>query len=153
MRLSCVYVFYMCLYIACASLLLPLFSSHSVSSHNAGPRFTSSDWRGIRPPVDAAMVGRVYLSPKTTSPPPARKWKRGRKRPRTSKKRAQRRRQSHHTLFDLWGYDDWFDYSDYSDIIDESTKKEDKSSPAQNVYFFKRGIDTWCHFYPKRKII
>ncbi|XP_051258142.1 vitronectin b [Dicentrarchus labrax] len=113
-----------------------LFGS-SLSSHNTGPRFTSRDWQGIRPPVDAAMVGRVYLSPKPTSPPLTRRRSSRKRRP--SKKRDQRRRQSRHVLFDdLWGYDDWSDYSDYSDITDESTTQEYKSTPVQNVYFFKR---------------
>ncbi|XP_070773929.1 vitronectin b [Enoplosus armatus] len=115
-----------------------LFGS-SFSGHHAGPRFTSRDWQGIRPPVDAAMVGRVYLSPKPTpsSPPPARRRSSRRRRP--SKKRGQPRRPSRHMLFDdLWGYDDWFDYSDYSDIFDEGTTQEYKSTPVQNVYFFKR---------------
>ncbi|KAF1378423.1 hypothetical protein PFLUV_G00190400 [Perca fluviatilis] len=112
-----------------------LFGS-SFSSHQTGPRFTSRDWQGIRPAVDAAMVGRVYLSPKPTpsSPPPARRRSSRRRRP--SKKRAQQRRQSRHVLFDdLWGYDNWFDYSD---IFDESPTQEYKSIPVQNVYFFKR---------------
>lgn len=113
-----------------------LFGS-SLSSHHAGPRFTSRDWQGIRPPVDAAMVGRVYLSPKPTSPPLVRRRFNRRRRP--SKKRAHRGRKSRHVLFDdLWGYDDWFDYSDYSDVIAESTTQEYKSTPVQNVYFFKK---------------
>lgn len=114
----------------------------SLSSHHTGARFTSRDWQGIRPPVDAAMVGQVYLSPKPTppSPPPSRRGSNRRRRP--SKKRG-RRRQSRHTLLDLWGYDDWFDFSDYSDYSDysdiiESTTQEHKSTPVQNVYFFKR---------------
>ncbi|XP_045896428.1 vitronectin b [Micropterus dolomieu] len=112
-----------------------LFGS-PVSSHHTGPSFTSRDWQGIRPPVDAAMVGRVHLSPKPTpsSPPPPRRWSSRRRRP--SKKRGQGRRQSHHVLFDdLWSYD-LFDDSDH--LFDESTTKQYKSTPVQNVYFFKR---------------
>ncbi|KAM8898164.1 vitronectin b isoform 2-T2 [Spinachia spinachia] len=118
-----------------------LFGS-SFSSHQTGPRFTSMDWQGVRPSVDAAMVGRVHLSPKPTpsSPPPAKRRSSRRKRP--SKKRTGRRRQSRHTLLDdLWGYDDWFpysDYSDYSDISEETSKQEHKSTPVQNVYFFQK---------------
>ncbi|XP_071361974.1 vitronectin b [Trachinotus anak] len=110
----------------------------SVSSHQTGPRFISRDWQGLRPPVDAALVGRVYVSakPTPTSPPPARRRSSRRRRP--SRRRKQRGRHSRHTLFsDLWGYDDWFDYN-YSDIIDESPTQELKSTPVQNVYFFKR---------------
>ncbi|XP_044079136.1 vitronectin b [Siniperca chuatsi] len=114
-----------------------LFGS-SFNIQNLGPRFTSRDWQGIRAPVDAAMVGRVYLTPNPTpsSPPPARRRSSRRRRP--SKKHGQRRRQSRHVLFDdLWGYDDLYDYSDYSNIFDESTTQEYKSTPVQNVYFFK----------------
>ncbi|XP_029304484.1 vitronectin b [Cottoperca gobio] len=112
-----------------------LFQS-SYSSHHTGTGFTSRDWQGISGPVDAAMVGRVYLSFKPTAPPAKRRSSRRR---RPSNKRAQRRRQSRHVLFDdFWGYDDWFDYSDLSDTIDESTTQEHKSTPIQNVYFFKR---------------
>ncbi|XP_022594589.1 vitronectin-like [Seriola dumerili] len=118
-----------------------LFGS-SISSHHTGPRFISRDWQGLRPPVDAAIVGRVYVSPKPTpsSPPPTRRRSSRKRKPR--RRNRQRGRHSRHVLFsDLWGYDDWFDYSDYSDysdIIDESTTQEYKSTPVQNVYFFKR---------------
>ncbi|KAI3373213.1 hypothetical protein L3Q82_006528 [Scortum barcoo] len=114
-----------------------LFGSSSSSRHT-GPRFTSRDWQGIRPPVDAAMVGRVYLSSKPTpsSLLPARRRSNRRKRP--SKKRGGRRLSRHVLFDDLWGYDDWFNYGDYSDIIDERTTQEYKSTPVQNVYFFKR---------------
>ncbi|KAM9348468.1 vitronectin b [Symphorus nematophorus] len=118
-------------------LFTELFEDSISSSAHTGPRFTSRDWHGIRPPVDAAMVGRVYLNPKPTSPPPARRRSNRKRKP--SKKRSQRGRRTRHVLFDdFWGYDDWFDYSDYSDIIDESTMQEYKSTPVQNVYFFKR---------------
>ncbi|GAA6219851.1 vitronectin-like isoform X2 [Lates japonicus] len=119
-------------------LFTELFGS-SFSSRDTGPRLISRDWQGIRPPVDAAMVGRVYLSPKPTpsSPPPTRR--RGSQRRRPSKRRGQRGRQSRSLIFDdLWGFDDWFDYSDYSTITDESATPEYKSTPVQNVYFFKR---------------
>ncbi|XP_019952833.2 vitronectin b [Paralichthys olivaceus] len=111
-----------------------LFGS-SLSNPYTGPRVISRDWQGIRSPVDAAMVGRVFLSP-TPTPRPTPAMKRRRKRP--SKKRGQRRRQSRHVLFDdFWGYDDLFDY-DYSDIVDDITTQERKSTPVQNVYFFKQ---------------
>lgn len=127
-------------------LMCPIFSfaPHSVSSHHIGPRFISRDWQGIRPPVDAAMVGRVYLTPKPTpsSPPPRRRWssRRRRRRRRPSEKRGHRRRQSSYVLFDdFWTYDDWFGFGDYSDITQERTTEEYKNTPVQNVYFFKRG--------------
>ncbi|XP_037603538.1 vitronectin b [Sebastes umbrosus] len=115
-----------------------LFGS-SISSHHTGPRLTSRDWQGIRHPVDAAMVGRVYLSPKPTASSLLAARRRSSRKKKLSKKRAQRRRQSRQVLFDdLWGYDDLFAYSDYSDIFDDSPIQEYKSTPIQNVYFFKR---------------
>lgn len=117
-------------------LFTELFGS-SLGSHHRGPRLISREWHGIRPPVDAAMVGRVYLSPKPTpSSPPLRRRSSRKRRP--SKKRGQRRRQSRFLFDDLWLYDDWFDFGDYGDIVDESTTQEYKSTPVQNVYFFKR---------------
>ncbi|KAK3555764.1 hypothetical protein QTP86_028954 [Hemibagrus guttatus] len=37
------------------------------SGHHKGPHFIAKDWVGIKPPIDAAMVGRLYLRPKPTS--------------------------------------------------------------------------------------
>ncbi|KAI2651074.1 Vitronectin [Labeo rohita] len=45
--------------------------------HHKGPRFISKDWIGIKPPIDAAMVGRLYVSP-GPSPSPATSLGRGR---------------------------------------------------------------------------
>ncbi|XP_029029405.1 vitronectin b [Betta splendens] len=117
-------------------LFAELFGS-PVSSDPTGPRLVSRDWHGIRAPVDAALVGRVHLTPKPTPPPaPSRsKWSRKRK---PSRKRGHRRRQRRFVLLDdIWGYDDWFDYSEES-TIPESNTQELKSTPVQNVYFFKR---------------
>lgn len=104
----------------------------------AGPRLTSRDWRGIRPPIDAAIVGRVYLTPKPT-PPPARRRS---PRRRTNRRRSQRRRQSRHVLFDdLFGFDDYL-FSDSSDVSDyvPPVAEDLKRTPMQNVYFFKKGV-------------
>lgn len=121
-----------------------IFAPHAVSSHFAGPRLTSRDWQGIQPPVDSAMVGRVYFSPKPTSPPPQRRrqssWKR---KPR--RKRPHRGRQSRHVLEDLLDFD-WIDF-DYFDTTYESIEQHNKSNPVQKVYFFKRGMNAWSHFY------
>ncbi|XP_058483556.1 vitronectin b [Solea solea] len=109
-----------------------------ISSHHAGPRFTSRVWKGLKFPVDAAMVGRVHLSPQPTAPVPPAAKKRGNWRKRFNKKRRQRGRKSRQALFDdFWGYDDWFDFSFYGDDSEESTIQEQKSTPVQNVYFFK----------------
>lgn len=83
-------------------------------------------------------MGRVYTTPKPTSPPTAKKWKSRRKRP--SKRRGQRRRQSRHD--DFWFYD-LFDLGDYSDSSEESIMQEYQSTPVQNVYFFKKGKSAW----------
>lgn len=117
------------------SLFTDLFGS-SFSSDRTGPRYTSRDWQGIRSPVDAAMVGRIHLSPKPTPPPPARRRSSRRRRP--TKKRG---RKTRHVFDDLFGLDDLFDYSDYSDYSDimvESATRTQEYTPVQNVYFFKR---------------
>ncbi len=54
-----------------------LFPVHPVQGHHKGPRFISKDWIGIKPPIDAAMVGRLYVSP-GPSPSPATSLSRGR---------------------------------------------------------------------------
>ncbi|XP_005452711.1 vitronectin b isoform X1 [Oreochromis niloticus] len=114
-------------------LFTELFGESSVTSSQTGPRLISRDWWGIRPVIDAAIVGRVYTTPKPTSPPIAKKWKSRRKRP--SKRRGQRRRQSRHA--DFWFYD-LFDIGDYSDSSEEIIMQEYQSTPVQNVYFFKK---------------
>ncbi|KAM9332987.1 vitronectin b [Pholidichthys leucotaenia] len=117
-------------------LFIDLFGE-SISSQNTGERLITRDWQGIRPPVDAAMVGRVHVTPKPTLPPPSVKRRWGSRRRRPSKRRGQRRRQSRSLWDDLF-YDDWFDLSDYIDSMPERTTQEYKSTPVQNVYFFKR---------------
>lgn len=109
----------------------------SVSSSPSGPRPISRDWFGIRPPVDATLVGRVYLSPKPASSPARRRGiHRGR---RPSRRQRQRGRQAHRHIFDLWGYGDLFDYSDFSSMGDEGPTQQYTSTPVQNVYFFRHG--------------
>ncbi|KAF3705692.1 Vitronectin [Channa argus] len=109
-----------------------LFGS-SLSRGAVGPHFISGDWYGIDPPIDAAMVGRVYVAPKPT---PSSRSRASRRRKRPSKKRGQRRRQSRQTLLDdYWNYD-WSDLIDYTDFSDDSTTN--KPTPVQNVYFFQR---------------
>ncbi|XP_017276753.1 vitronectin b [Kryptolebias marmoratus] len=119
---------------ALEDLISELFGG-SFSSPDVGPRFISRDWYGIRAPVDAAMVGRVHLSPRPT--PPGRRRNSRRRRP--SKRRgSHRRRQSRHIFDDLWLYD-WLELvEDYSDVVDETTVQDHKSTPVQNVYFFMR---------------
>ncbi|XP_072231281.1 vitronectin b [Leuresthes tenuis] len=112
----------------------------SYTSHSPGPRSISRDWQGIRPPVDAAVVGRVHVTPKPAlpSPPAGRRQSRRRKRPSKRRGNRHRTRHSRSVFDDLWLYDDWFDLvEDYSDIVEETPKQDDKSTPVQNVYFFK----------------
>ncbi|XP_026184478.1 vitronectin b [Mastacembelus armatus] len=116
-------------------LFTELFGS-SFSSDHTGPRSISRDWQGIRPPVDAAMVGRVYLSPNPTpSTVPARR--RSSRRKKFNKKRGHRQRKTRYVLDDSWVYDDLFDFSDYVDNTDAHTTQDYQSTPVQNVYFFK----------------
>ncbi|XP_077403776.1 vitronectin b [Vanacampus margaritifer] len=110
----------------------------SAGSRSSGPHLISRHWPGISPPVDAAMVGRVFLSPKPTSPPSARRptsrrWRKP--------SRKYRRRQSRQTLFD----DFWVDLFDYGDASEEEVAavapvrvQMSASTPVQYVYFFKR---------------
>lgn len=81
------------------------------------------------------MVGQVHLSPKPMSPPPTRR--RSRRRKKLSKKKQGR--QSRSVFYDdFFGLDSLFDIY-FGDNIDMSTAQESKSTPLQNVYFFKRG--------------
>ncbi|CDR00608.1 unnamed protein product [Oncorhynchus mykiss] len=120
--------------------------------HKKGPRFINKDWVGIKSPIDAAMVGRLYISPKPTpspSPTPRRRANRWRK----DRRRGQRgrARQSRSAYFEDFFLDDhdWmgggFTYdSDYSDYTPTHTT-HDKTLPVQNVYFFKKGNSTHTH--------
>ncbi|NP_001117903.1 vitronectin b precursor [Oncorhynchus mykiss] len=113
--------------------------------HKKGPRFINKDWVGIKSPIDAAMVGRLYISPKpapSPSPTPRRRANRWRK----DRRRGQRgrARQSRSAYFEDFFLDDhdWmgggFTYdSDYSDYTPTHTT-HDKTLPVQNVYFFKK---------------
>lgn len=107
---------------------------------DTSPQLTIMDWQGITPPLDAALVGKVSLGPKPTrSPPLARRRGRGRRRRPSKKRGPQRRRQSRYVFDDLWFYDDLFDPGlDYSDVTEVATVQDYRSTPIQNVYFFKR---------------
>ncbi|KAM6907425.1 vitronectin b [Xenentodon cancila] len=120
-------------------LFIDLFGG-SFINHNTGPRFISEDWHGIRSPVDAAMVGRVHLSVQPTLSPPQLAKRRSSRRRKPSKRRGlQRKRKSRYVFDDLWFYDEWLDYGmDYSDIADQSSTQQYRSTPVQNVYFFKK---------------
>lgn len=139
-RLSHVCVASFAVMLDCYSNLFSfVLAPYSVGSHFTprGPRLTSRDWRGIRPPIDAAIVGRVHLTPKPTSPPQVKRRSSRRRRP----SRKQRRRQSRSVLDDLFSFDDYFFY-DSSDVADDiSVAMQDfKRTPMQNVYFFKEGV-------------
>lgn len=116
------------------------FPPHSVNTEPIGPRKINEYWHGFRAPVDAAILGRAHIRPKPTqaSPQPPRRRPSRRRRPsQRGKKGGRYRRQS--LLDDLLGNDDWFD----SPI---TNLHEQKSTPAQKVYFFKGGMNTWSCF-------
>ncbi|KAJ7996111.1 hypothetical protein DPEC_G00233690 [Dallia pectoralis] len=107
------------------------------------PRFINRDWVGIKSPVDAAMVGRISISPKPTRSPPRPQSPRRRASRRKNKRRGHRgqARQSRSLFEDLYfDYDEWMDSSmysdDYSDLVTPTTK--DKGVAVQKVYFFKK---------------
>ncbi|XP_037125819.1 vitronectin b isoform X2 [Syngnathus acus] len=116
----------------------------AAGSHSAGPRPIRMNWPGISPPVDAAMVGRVFLSPKATPQPPsspfARRQKKRKWRKPSRKSRRRQTHQTHQTLFDdFWS--DMFDYSDESLEVATLPPMEVQTparTPIQYVYFFKR---------------
>ncbi|KAK5610012.1 hypothetical protein CRENBAI_022385 [Crenichthys baileyi] len=120
------------------NLFTDLFGS--LYTHNTRPQLTIRDWQGIRPPVDAALVGKVSLSPKPTiSSPQARQRGRGRRRRPGKRRGPHHRRQSRYVFDDMWFYDDLFDLNlDYSDTAEVATVQDYKSTPVQNVYFFKQ---------------
>ncbi|XP_056303114.1 vitronectin b [Danio aesculapii] len=126
--------------------------------HHKGPRFISKDWIGIKPPVDAAMVGRLYVNSGPSSSPST-SLSRGqstRRRLRGSKARVSRSlfwedfgldyeeryfgtekqgkkqkkgRGRRPSLFDMS-----YDPMDYVDV----EVVQEKATPVQNVYFFKK---------------
>ncbi|MED6264953.1 hypothetical protein CHARACLAT_020461 [Characodon lateralis] len=122
------------------NLFTDLFGSSY--THNTRPQLTIRDWQGIRPAVDAALVGKVSLSPKPTiSSPQARRGARGRRRRPGKRRGPHHRRQSRYVFDDMWFYDDLFDRNlDYSDTAEVATVQDYKSSPVQNVYFFKQDM-------------
>uniref|UniRef100_A0A3Q2R0B7 Vitronectin b n=1 Tax=Fundulus heteroclitus TaxID=8078 RepID=A0A3Q2R0B7_FUNHE len=103
-------------------------------------KLTVRDWQGFSPPVDAAMVGKVSLSPNPTLPsPPVRQRSRGRRKRPSRRRGPQRRRQSRYVFDGTWLFDDLFDFGqDYGDIPEVATVQEYQSVPVQNVYFFKK---------------
>ncbi|KAM9781354.1 vitronectin b [Syngnathus typhle] len=106
----------------------------AAGSHSAGPRSIRMNWPGISPPVDAAMVGRVFLSPKATPQPPLPPFPRSQKKRKWKKpNRNSRRRQTR--LFD----DFWSDMFYSAESLEVPTLPPmPASTPIQYVYFFKR---------------
>ncbi|XP_051959594.1 vitronectin-like isoform X1 [Xyrauchen texanus] len=129
--------------------------------HHKGPHFISKDWVGIKPPVNAAMVGKLYVSP-GPSPSPVTSSSRGRT-GRRKKARGRGSRVSRSLFWEDFGLDyeeryhgaekhgknhkkgrgrrpsfSFFDMSyDPEDYFDVEVVQE-KSTPVQNVYFFKK---------------
>uniref|UniRef100_A0A672T2F9 Vitronectin b n=1 Tax=Sinocyclocheilus grahami TaxID=75366 RepID=A0A672T2F9_SINGR len=115
-----------------------------IQGHHKGPRFISKDWIGIKPPIDAAMVGRLYVSP-GPSPSPATSLSRGRTRQR-KKTRGRGARVSRSLFWEDFGLDyeeRCIDYMskcvyDPDDYIDHVEIVQEKATPVQNVFFFKK---------------
>ncbi|KAI4884281.1 hypothetical protein NFI96_019987, partial [Prochilodus magdalenae] len=140
-------------------LFTMLFSG--LDGHHKGPRFISKDWVGIKPPIDAAMVGRLYTSTKPSpspspSPVPSRR--------RHSHRRKHKGKGSRHSRSLFWEdfgldyeeryfgaekrgkghkkgrgrrpslYDYSYELMDYTDV----ENVQEKTMPVQNVYFFKK---------------
>ncbi|XP_028322762.1 vitronectin b [Gouania willdenowi] len=118
-------------------LFTQLFGS-SMSSHQTSPRLINRDWQGIRPPVDAIMVGQVHLTPKPTRLPSIPSRRRSSRKRRPARRGGARRKSRDFLLDDLWFSDDLFDLGPYSDLFEESPVQEYRETPVQNVYFFKR---------------
>ncbi|KAM4546808.1 vitronectin b [Fundulus diaphanus] len=120
------------------NLFTDLFGSFY--NHDTSPKLTMRDWQGFSPPVDAALVGKVSLSPNPTLPsPPVRQRSRGRRKRPSRRRGPQRRRQSRYVFDDTWLFDDLFDFGqDYSDTAEVATVQDYQSIPVQNVYFFKK---------------
>ncbi|KAJ8342236.1 hypothetical protein SKAU_G00321640 [Synaphobranchus kaupii] len=126
-----------------------------VQGDHSGPRFIRKDWVGIRPPVDAVMAGRLYITPKippTPTPTPryvpgpgrAYKKRRGQKSRRRPWWRRQKRASS-------WGLLDLFD-DDFDSVEITMVEEEPKANqPVQNVYFFKK--DKYYRVDLKTKIV
>ncbi|XP_051537464.1 vitronectin-like isoform X2 [Myxocyprinus asiaticus] len=156
---SVAFTHYTDLYCDLDNMLTLLFQGFQ--GHHKGPRFISKDWIGIKPPVDAAMLGRLYVSP-VSSPSPATSSSRGRTRQR-KKNKGRGSRDSHSLFWDDFGLDyeeryhgaekhgknhkkgrgrrpsfSFFDMSydpeDYTDVV----VVQEKAMPVQNVYFFKK---------------
>ncbi|XP_010897955.2 vitronectin b [Esox lucius] len=108
--------------------------------HKKGPQFINRDWVGIKSPIDAAMVGRIYISSKPTPSPSRPPTPRRQANRRKNKRRGHRgqARQSRSLFEDVFYYDDWMEpfVYDYSDYITPTS--QDKMVPVQNVYFFKK---------------
>ncbi|KAJ0003996.1 hypothetical protein NQD34_010210 [Periophthalmus magnuspinnatus] len=134
-----------------------LFGAPSGSTPS-GPRLISQDWVGLSYPVDAAMVGRVKLTPKPTLPPVTVAKRHNFRRRRPNKKRGSRRTRqvSFEDLFDglfddLFDYGEFIDYTDYSHMrhTHQPEPQQVKTTPVQNVYFFKK--DKYTRVDLKRK--
>uniref|UniRef100_A0A8C5HJ39 Vitronectin-like n=1 Tax=Gouania willdenowi TaxID=441366 RepID=A0A8C5HJ39_GOUWI len=123
----------------CDQTLEDLFTQlFGMSSHQTSPRLINRDWQGIRPPVDAIMVGQVHLTPKPTRLPSIPSRRRSSRKRRPARRGGARRKSRDFLLDDLWFSDDLFDLGPYSDLFEESPVQEYRETPVQNVYFFKR---------------
>ncbi|KAJ8275513.1 hypothetical protein COCON_G00072650 [Conger conger] len=116
-----------------------------VQGDHSGPRFIRKDWVGIRPPVDAAMAGRLYITP-VAPPTTTASYVSGQKRRHNGGRghrgrgrgqgRGQRQRVKPWELFDVF-FDD-----DYETLeVAKVEEKQQASQPVQNIYFFHERVD------------
>ncbi|MCJ8740575.1 hypothetical protein PDJAM_G00060680 [Pangasius djambal] len=147
-----------------------LFASlfQDLSGHHKGPRFIARDWVGMKPPIDAAMVGRLYLSsipsssPAPSLSPTVATSRRGRTRGgRRRKGRGRGHRISRSFFWEDLGLDyeeryfgaerrskgqkkgrgqrpSQYDYSYDSTDYADLELVQEKATPVQNVYFFQK---------------
>ncbi|XP_077448638.1 vitronectin b [Stigmatopora argus] len=109
-------------------LFAELFGTAGQTS-SSGPHFIAKNWPGLTPPVDAAMVGRVSVSPGRPQSP--RKPSSRRRRP----SRKNRHGKSRQARFDAWI--DLFNDDEGSPEV-ATAAPVPVATPVQYVYFFKR---------------
>ncbi|KAL7853626.1 hypothetical protein AOLI_G00204700 [Acnodon oligacanthus] len=137
-----------------------------LEGHHKGPRFIAKDWVGIKPPIDAVMVGRLYEgSNPSTSPTSSTDAVIVPSRRRPSRRRKHKGKGSRIQSRSLFWEDFGLDYEeryfgaerrgkdqrkgrgrrpsldDYSyDLTDYADLEilQEKTMPVQNVYFFKK---------------
>uniref|UniRef100_A0AAY5EI60 SMB domain-containing protein n=1 Tax=Electrophorus electricus TaxID=8005 RepID=A0AAY5EI60_ELEEL len=137
---SVLFTSYTNLYCDCdwADLFALIFQGCKLEGSHKGPRSIARDWVGITPPIDAAMVGRLYVSPGPSQPwaPTAGPVGGGHSRSRPGRRKKGRgqggRGSPSHLKKKRGRCPSLFDCMDNTDV-----EIQDKAVPVQKVYFFK----------------